>query len=465
MLELFVHTRLQWFDGARFRVKHKPTTRLFPQKGMGIVTVFTAALFSFLITAAVTPGHAALTLGVSSNNENGPSNQPSGISVTSKNAYITAFESTASNLVGGDRNGVQDIFVFDRFSKTIHRVSVSSSGIEGSGKSFSPDISSNGRWIVFASFANNLVAGDNNGKSDIFIRDRLQNTTQKISVALGGAATNGNSFNPTVSNDGRWIAYESIASNLVSGDNNGQSDIFVYDRLNSINQIVSRASSGVESNFSSFNPSISGDGRFVAFESRASNLVFNDSNGRMDVFVHDVQGGTTERVSIDSDGNQVNGDSSNASISAGGARVVFESDADNFSAGDANGVKDIFLRDRERGFTGMVSIGVKEAVQISLFNTVRSFHPSNGSSFRPSISDDGRWVAYQSTADNLAPFARDRNSHADVFVFDTLTGVTRRLNVTDDGNEANDDSMFARISSDGLFVSYLSQADNFNCQR
>ncbi len=186
------------------------------------------------------------------------------------------------------------------------RVSESSYGEEGNDDSFLAAINSDGRFVAFDSQASNLVAGDTNGSRDVFVRDRATGVTERVSVDSNGGEGNGMSFLPAISSDGRFVAFESWASNLVQPDTNNASDIFVHDRLTGITERVSVDSGGGQGNGPSDGSAISADGRFVAFVSSATNLVPEDSNGKRDIFVHDRETGITGRVSVDSGGGQAN---------------------------------------------------------------------------------------------------------------------------------------------------------------
>jgi Tol biopolymer transport system component len=266
-------------------------------------------------------------------------------SISADGRYV-AFYSYADNLVSGDTNGTWDVFVRDRQSGTTERVSVDSLGAQGNDFSYTPSISADGRYVAFMSKATNLVGGDTNGAWDVFVRDRQGATTERVSVDSLGSQGNGGSNVPSISADGRYVAFQSNATNLVSGDTNGSPDVFVRDRQTGTTERVSVDSGGVQGNGTSSLPSISADGRHVAFESYASNLVSGDTTWWQDVFVRDRQSGTTERVSIDSFGAQGNGFSDKPSISADGRYVAFRSDASNLVSGDTNGWHDAFVRDR-----------------------------------------------------------------------------------------------------------------------
>ncbi len=320
--------------------------------------------------------------------------------------YI-AFESVASNLVPGDTNGRTDCFVKDRQTGITERVNVDSNGLEGNHGCYSPSISADGRYVAFPSGASNLVPNDTNGAMDVFLHDRETGVTERVSVDSTGQEANGSNVHTIISADGRYVAFYSTATNLVPGDTNGTTDVFVHDRVTGITERVSVDSSGQEANGGSGGPSISSDGRYVAFGSAASNLVPGDTNGTSDVFVHDRVTGLTERVSVDSNGQEANGlnrltgSSVYETISGDGRYVVFISEASNLVTGDTNGIRDIFVHDRVTGMTERVNVD-------------NNGEEANGLSINATISADGRYVAFDSYASNLVP--GDTNASQDVFV-------------------------------------------------
>jgi TolB protein len=174
---------------------------------------------------------------------------------------------------------------FESEARNIERVSVDNSGVEGNDSSLNPSISSDGRYVAFQSYATNLVTGDNNSRYDVFVYDRDTGEIERVSVDNSGVEGNGNSLNPSISSDGRYVAFYSNATNLVAGDNNGSQDVFVYDRDTGEIERVSVDNSGVEGDGGSSYSSISSDGRYVAFYSDATNLVTGDTNTTADVFV------------------------------------------------------------------------------------------------------------------------------------------------------------------------------------
>ena len=327
-----------------------------------------------------------------------------------------AFQSNATNLVPNDTNGVNDIFVHDQQTGATTRVSVNSYGEQGNSESLSPSLSSNGQFVTFESNANNLVPGDTNGQTDIFVHDRQTGKTSRISVSSDGTQANWPSFYPAISAEGRYVTFQSIASNLIANDTNEEADIFVHDRQSGTTSRVSISSDSLQGNRGSmWSPTISGDGRFVAFWSDAYNLVPGDTNGLSDTFIHDRQYGVTSRVSVASDGSQQNGQSMESTISADGRYVVFWSDSTNLVPGDTNGYGDLFVHDRLVGTTTRVSVASNGT------------QGNRDSGFLASISADGRFVAFASNATNLFP--DDTNGVADIFVHDRLNGTTRRVSV------------------------------------
>ncbi|MBI2206099.1 MAG: hypothetical protein HYU41_19860 [Candidatus Rokubacteria bacterium] len=208
---------------------------------------------------------------------------------------------------------------------TTTRASVASDGTQGNSSSSTTRqqaLSADGRFVAFVSCASNLVPNDTNGQCEVFVRDRLTGTTQRMSVASDGTQGNAYSDIPAISADGRYVAFFSPATNLVAGDTNGHADVFVRDRETGTTQRVSVATGGTQGHNQSYPSGISADGWYVAFYSLASNLVAGDTNGRVDAFVHDRQTGTTERVSVASDGTQGNGDSYCQQGDSGHARRV-----------------------------------------------------------------------------------------------------------------------------------------------
>jgi Tol biopolymer transport system component len=258
----------------------------------------------------------------------------------SANGRYVALASDAGNLVSGDTNATMDVFVRDRETNTTRRVSVTTGGIQGNGESNEPGLTADGSQVVFTSSAHNLATGDTNGTYDVFVRDLDAGITERVSVASSGTGANERSTGPAISADGRYVSFNSRGDNLVAGDTNGMPDVFVRDRQSGAHQVITRASvssDGVQGDDDSLQPVLSADGRYVAFQSAASTLVPGGTNGADDIFVRDRQTGLTERVSVTTAGTQLNEVSAGAAISADGRYVAFNSYATNVVPGDANG--------------------------------------------------------------------------------------------------------------------------------
>jgi Tol biopolymer transport system component len=412
----------------------------------GVVTAVLVVGLSLEMAAAAAAASGASTSRVSVSSSGAQGFRSSeGAALSGAGRYV-AFASLARNLVPGDTNLVEDVFVRDRLAGVTSRVSVGQGGRQANGASMIPSISADGRYVAFMSDAGNLVAGDTNHTADIFVRDRIAGTTRRVSIGPGGQQANGASSFPALSGDGLHVAFLSAASNLVPGDTNGTFDIFVRDLLAATTQRVSLGPAGVQGDGASLYPAVSGNGRFVAFTSEATNLVVGDQNGSIDVFVRDRLTGVTRRASVGPGGVEANSGSVNLpSISADGRFVAFDSSASNLVPVDTNGVQDIFVRDLQAATTSRVSLGAGGA-------------EANGISVSPTLSRDGRVVAFQSDATNLV--AVDTNGVSDVFVRDRLAGTTRRVSVGPGGRQGNGPSFGAAVSEDGLHVGFTSSATN-----
>jgi Tol biopolymer transport system component len=398
-------------------------------------------------------GWAQVTQRVSLDSGGAQGNDSSFEATVSEDGRYVAFASFASNLVPGDTNGPfygVDVFVRDRRTGITERVSVSSGGAQGNDQSFEAFVSGNGRYVAFYSSASNLVPGDTAGYGDVFVHDRLTHTTERVSVSTGGAEGEGFSGDPSISADGRYVAFVSSAYNLVAGDNwNGVPDVFVRDRQNGTTECVSVVPSGGqhESGTWSVQARISADGRFVAFSTYATNILPGVVGARPTVYVRDRQTGAIDLVSVDMGGQQAPNTSGTPSISADGRFVAFMSNASTLVPGDTNDMFDVFVRDRQAATTERVSVD-------SLGSQ------SNGGSYSSSISADGRYVAFYSSATNLVP--GDTNGWDDAFVHDRVSGLTERVSVASDGTQGNSltQSSFTSMSADGRFVVFPSYSNN-----
>jgi Ca2+-binding RTX toxin-like protein len=355
-----------------------------------------------------------------------------------------AFTSYASNFGTGDTNGVTDVFLVGIDLPPV-RISLTALGEQANGASYFAAVSENANEVAFVSEGTNLVAGDTNGVSDIFLRDVVIGRTELVSVAQNGAAANGASTMPVISADGQLVVFVSAATNLVAGDTNGFRDIFLYDRSTQTMALLSKSAASVKANGDSWAPAMTADGRYVAFFSAASNLVSGDSNGKSDVFLLDRTSGVIERVSVGLNGAEANADSGgqpvsgplpgNAwgiAVSADGRYVSFISKASNLVAGDTNGQADIFRYDRTTDTT----------VRINAANGQQASGGPSGSWYAGSVamSGDASVIAYISDATNLLP--GDTNPQPDVFVFQaneqtspTLGTLADDSLVGEDGNQ------------------------------
>ncbi len=374
----------------------------------------------------------------------------------SGNGRHVAFWSSGSTLVAGDTNGTADVFVRDLRTRTTSRVSVATGGAQADQEASEPSISHTGRYVTFSSHATNLVPGDTNDRGDVFVRDRRVGTTTRVSVTSAGEQAGNTSHGPAISADGRYVAFVSHAADLVPGDANDVEDVFVHDRRTGTTRRVSVSTAGGEANERSLSPTVTANGRYVAFGSFATNLVptgasgvfvrdlwrnrtvlasvtstgspvggnlglaaaisahgryvtfytdaadvvAGDTNTRQDVFVRDLRAGSTSRVSVSGTGRQGDGDSFAPAISGDGRFVAFGSYATNLVGGDTNGVEDIFVRDRWTGLTRRASVSSAGVQGDSVSDSA-------------ALSADGSRVAFVSYASNLVP--GDRNGLLDVF--------------------------------------------------
>ncbi|HUQ02032.1 MAG TPA: Ig-like domain-containing protein [Kofleriaceae bacterium] len=321
----------------------------------------------------------------------------------------------------GDTNGVEDVYVWDRMTETYERISVDSDEALANGASERPSISGDGRYVAFASAASNLVPGDTNGTVDVFVRDRVTGTTVRASVGPSGQQVGGVSRDPDLSDDGRVVAFSSTSFQIIADDANGVPDIFVRDLAASTTTRASIRSGGGEGDFASSQPALSGDGRVVAFASNATNLVSGDLNNRTDVFVHDRTSGVTERVSVSSNGVEANNHSTLPALSYDGRFVAFRTSANNLVPGSTQ--SSTLVRDRQ-GLTTTYAAGYLESISLSgdgRYLVGHSFEgaclvrdrfaavthnfstPSGNDIYFPVISRNGRYVAFISNAQLVPP--------------------------------------------------------------
>ncbi|WP_160007801.1 TolB family protein [Nocardioides sp. AX2bis] len=381
---------------------------------------------------------------------------------------MIAFDSVATNLVRRDTNTVEDVFVRRLGSAVVERVSVNSGGRQADGDSDWPAVSGGGRQVVFTSSATNLVPGDRNNASDIFLRDLRARTTTLISSASDGTPGNAPSLTPTISRDGTFAAFASDATNLVAGGTpEFTRNIYVKNIRTGRIFLVSRSVGGAPlSNAAA--PAVSNGGRYVSFTSFAPDVVAGDTNDQVDVFLRDRRLRETTRVSVTSAGAEGDAFSGMPAISANGQTVAFVSDATNLTSADTNARRDVFVRDVVAGTTSRVSVD-SAGVQ---GNDESDYGIRGASVFGPSISADGQVVAFGSIASNLVPDDTNTCSFRtlpsftlpgqcpDIFTHDRLTEATTRVSVSGAGEQADDASTDPAISGDGRSVAFFSTASN-----
>jgi uncharacterized repeat protein (TIGR01451 family) len=360
---------------------------------------------------------------------------------------FVAFDSTATNLIAGG-NLPFNIFVHDRQTGAAEIVSVSSSGRQGEGLSSFPDVSHDGRFVAFDSDAPNLVRGDRNGTTDVFRHDRVTGETVLVSVSSDGQQGDISSHAPAISADGRFIVFHANSA-LVPADTNNLTDVYVRDVQAGTTALVSVAVDGTAGNGTSFIQDISGNGQFVAFVSDATTLIQNDADGTTpNVYVRDLLAGTTELASLGSDGTQAEvGFFDIPAISADGNFVAFSTFTALVPQDTAPFSLDIYLRDRSSGTTELISINSDEV-------------PGDGRSEAPSVSADGRYVAFQSESANFVPEQVGFFPDEDIFVRDRVAGTTVRVSESSTGEEGNARSLGPAISADGLVTAFGSDASN-----
>ena len=438
--------------------------KLYSLTAIVISGILVAGLLISTKTSATVPGtNSAIDV----NTSGGIPNSYAGSPAISQNGRYVAFQSASTNLVSTTTNGQYQIYVRDRFSGTTTLASISSSGTVGNSYSTQPRISSDGKYVVFTSNSSNLVSGDTNAKTDAFIHNMATGNTDLISKNVSGTISNGytetpditfdgryvvfssyatnlvtspsvtsgnhiylkdlsngtvkllsqsstgsvanaDSWNPRISCEGRTVVFQSYANNLVSGDTNNpslsKSRIYVEDLLNGIDPVYITGTG----NDNMVYPSVSCNGNYVGFSSDASNLVSGDTNSSQDTFIFDRNTSTIERISINSSSTQGNDSSYGLpGISNDGRYVVFSSDATNFASGDTNGVVDIFLRNREAGTTELLSRNSGGTI-------------SNGNNSGADLSSDGRYATYASYSNNLVSGFSNTNTS----IFTSQTGAS-----------------------------------------
>ncbi len=406
-----------------------------------------AAVLAVVLVAAPA---SAVSFGslVSRSSFGAPGNGASLTPVLSADGRYVVFPSEASNLVRQDGNGVSDVFVKDRYSGSVSRVSVGSRGEQGDGASYDPPgVSADARYVAFLSSATNLVPGDTNGVDDVFIKDRRTGALTVVSSAADGSFGNAASYgSPSVSADGRFVAFRSDASNLVPGDTNKVADVFVKDVRTGAISRVSVAADGTQGDrLVVHGTAISANGRYVVFPSQATNLVPGDTNGSIDMFVKDTVTGAIVRANTTATGEQSTSYTLMPSITADGRKVAFVAWGDNLVPGDTEDTPDMFVKDLTTG-------------AITRVNTASDGTVAESQPYGAVISANGQYVAFSSLASNLV--RGDTNNYDDVFVKNLRTGRTKRVSMSVFGRQGDNFSVAPSLSADGRVLAFSSYAGN-----
>jgi Tol biopolymer transport system component len=393
-----------------------------------------------VLVACLAQSTVRVSVDTSAGDPNNSSRYPS---ISGDGRYV-AFESYASDLVPGDTNNRLDCFVYDRVLGTTTRVSVNSSGVQGNDDSHGPVISSDGTFVVFSSYATNLVNGDTNKAGDVFLHDMVTGQTTRPGKDSSGGQLALGAWGAGVSSGGRYVAFATPSPALPS-DTNARWDVYLRDRTFNTLERLSVSSTGGDPDGDCSQPVLSKDGTLCTFESSATNLVAGDTNGWNDVYARDWTNGVTLRVSLAADGTEPNDNSYLAAVSGDDRFVAFTSLATNLVAGDGNFAEDVFLKELATGALELVSVD----------STGQWIHYGARD---PSVSSDGRFVAFDSLAYDAVD--GDTNGDVDVFVRDRHLGMTTRVSVADDGSEGNQYSNWPAISDDGSVVAFESVASN-----
>lgn len=410
-----------------------------------------------VVAGALRPVRAAgpTTVLVSVTTDGRAANQTSSQPAISADGRYVAFTSKASNLVAGDTNRKTDVFVRDLQLGRTERVSVASDGTQGNDHSNEPAISGNGRFVVFTSEATNLVPESDDRRGGdwyrgpgiyVYLHDRQTHTTELISIDSNGVPADERAWLGDVSYDGRYVIFSSHCEHLVQPDYNGnRRDVFYHDRVTGLTRMIDLKPNGQNPWEGGSFSAISADGNRIVFRSLDGGLVAGDTNQDFDIFVYDVAAGTTRRVSVTSSGGQGNDMANRPAISADGLFAAYDTTS-TLVSGDSNGRSDIFVHELATGVTTRVSVRSDGA-------------QANNQSTQPWMSGDGRLVVFTSTATNLV--AGDSNRQSDIFLHDRQTGVTSRVSLTAGGGEATGGASTApRLSADGHSVVFMSKAKN-----
>jgi Tol biopolymer transport system component len=405
------------------------------------------ALFALLLCPLqIVPHPPNVITMVSVSSADLPSNGISTNSAISDDGRWIAFQSVATDLFSGDTNATTDVFLHDRVTGTTTLMSTSSAGTKLAKGGTGVVLSGDGKKLGFMSESALLVPNDTNGNFDVFIKDVQSGQVLLVSATPGGTPGNDQSGPLWLNEDGNIATFMSRANDLVAGDSNGTSDIFVRDMAAGVTERISVATDGTQADAGSLDPMSTPDGRFVVFTSKADNLAPGDTNGQNDVYVRDRLLGTTELMSCAPDGTVGDNDSSFPAISADGRWVGFQSRASNLVPGDTDVLMDVFVKDRLTGAVEMISVTIDGTVQ-------------EGGSDSPDLSSDGRFVVFGSQADNLIPYGpTPHHEDHEIFLRDRLMGTTRQISLTPDGHQANLGSINPQMNDAASVIAFETYA-------
>ncbi|MBK5093504.1 MAG: PD40 domain-containing protein [Actinobacteria bacterium] len=371
---------------------------------------------------------------------------PTASSISLDGRYV-AFDSYAINLVAGDTNGVADVFRKDLLTQEVVRCSTNAAGGQVTGgDSIWPSISADGRYVAFQSAATDIVGASTALRAHIYRKDLLTGAIERCSLGLASAEADNLSSVASMTPDGRYVAFESLATNLVPGDTNGFYDIFRFDVSTTTTERCSTNATGGQATVGdSMLPSINASGRYVAFRSGSTDIMAGITPGRTHVYRKDVTTNAIQLCSNSAAGTEADANSNLPSISGEGRFVAFQSSATNLVTGDTNGFIDIFRKD----------LLTNDIVRCSLSAAGAQTDNSSGV---PSISADGRFVAFHSIATNLV--TADTNGFRDIFRKDLLTGDVVLCSTSAAAVQSNNDSNLPSLSPDGKYVTFESLANN-----
>lgn len=433
-------------DTNRSRKRRRTT----PVACLAAASISAAAMTGAMLAAVSTSAHGSSPSGTTvqmsvttggfapGNGANNDGNGAERRQVSADGRYVVL--AASGPVVPGQKPIEWQIVRRDRHLGTTTLVSRSSAGAAGNARSGAPSISANGQVVAFHSYASNLVAGDTNNQSDIFVHDMRTGKTTRASVTTAGQQVSTSVGTnivgpPSISADGRYVGFTAVPQGLAAGDT-ANANAYLHDRVASTTEVVGRSHLGLVTDVTTGSAvSVSADGRVVAFHSGSSSVVAGDGNGDPDVFVRDRVAGTTKMVPGGEHG------SDRHTLSADGRFVAFESASDTLVSGDTNAKTDVFVLDRTSMTTTRVSVATA-GVQ------------ANGHSSHASISSDGRYVTFQSEASNVV--SGDTNGQPDVFRHDRATGQTIRISLTARGAQNSQDAEYASVSGNGQHVTFES---------